>query len=79
MSDCDHSANGHEGTQGQQDQDALRMCHACIFQPVAGSGLPQPALHMPMVQEIQPASQHNGAALKPPVPPPRFANVLSVR
>ncbi len=77
MPDCDHSTTDHEGDEGKKGQDMARACLSCVFPPATDVGLLQPVRWAATVPRVQPASQLNGGALEPPVPPPRLANGTS--
>lgn len=62
---------------GHTGKDAARVCHACAYPLMANSVLPKRVLAR-VVLCADAAEQLAGSALKPPIPPPRYVNGISI-
>jgi hypothetical protein len=70
MPGCEEAPTHHNEQPGQKGSEAARACHACVFPPVANTGL-NPTIMAFAVPALPAVKQLSGGALQPPTPPPR--------
>lgn len=72
-----HSDKHPTKQQGQKDKDAARACHVCAYSLISNATLTKPAI-VPAIVVVNAIEQLTGGALKPPIPPPRYAHGISI-